>query len=129
RRDRRLGVERRQPYIVGKHERELAEDAIPRDAARHRGRERAETRALLARQLLLCGTRARGRGRQSRELTVQVVEVPLRGGHLAAPHHEERAEDGDDKKTGTAADEEREALLLDRALATVAGQKVDRTHG
>src|SRR5205823_5288935 len=39
-----------------------------------------------------------------------------------------RAEDGDDEQAGAAADQDRQALLLDRALTVVARQEVDSTH-
>ena len=45
-RSRRSGErERRERHVARKHERELAQDAIPRDARRHRGRDRGRAAA------------------------------------------------------------------------------------
>ena len=55
-------------------------------------------------------------------MAVQVVELPLLGRDLAAAHHEHRAEDGCDQNSGARADEDRQALLLDRALGLVSRQ-------
>jgi len=59
---------------------------------------------------------------------IQVAELPLLGRDLAAAHHEHRAEDRCDQNSRARADEDRQALLLDRALPCISRQQVDGTH-
>src|SRR5207247_5447297 len=82
----RLGGEGRQPDVVGKHERELTEDPVPRHPAGERGAERRNARLLVRRErvlrLHLRGIGCRNRGQlvlDRRQLRLSALDLAARG--------------------------------------------------
>ena len=77
----------------------------------------APTRALCSPASCCCAADGPGRGRRESLVgAVQVVDLALLRGDLATAHHEHRAEGCCDQDSGAGADEDRQALFLDRAL-------------
>ncbi len=125
RRLRRVGSRRRevrQPDVLGQHERDLAEHAVPGDAAGERRGERADAGALLGRERVLLGRVDHRHGRNRRDLRPQSVELLLLAARRAAgAHHHRREHHGRERRAADAAEEDA-ALRLEAALRLVAGQ-------